>query len=68
MKEFTLTGEVITGAREKPGEGIQHVLNSESLGFWKGLLNGLKASFDAQFKSDLEKETSIHWYWSMGPL
>ena len=61
MKEFTLTGDVMAGVREKPVEGIQHMAKSESIGFWKRLLNGLKASFNAPFKSDWEKKPGLHW-------
>lgn len=61
MKEFTLTGDVMTGVGEKPVEGIQHMPKSESLGVWKGLLNEFKASFNAPFESDWEKKTGMHW-------
>jgi len=61
MKEFSLTADVIAGAREKPVGGIQHMSKAESLGIWKRFLNGLKASFEAPFKSDLEKKPGLHW-------
>jgi len=61
MKEFTLTGDVMTGVGEKTGQTIQHILKSESLGFWKRLLNGLEASFNAPFESDWEKKTGLQW-------
>ena len=61
MEEFSLTGDVVTGAREEPGEGIQHMSKAESLGIWKRFLNGLKASFDAPFESDLERKAGLHW-------
>ncbi len=61
MKEFTLTGDVITGAGEKPLEEIQHRAKSGAIGFWRRLLKELKASFDAPFESDWENKAGIHW-------
>ena len=61
MEEFSLTGGGITDVGEKSSEGIQAMLRSESLGFWKRFLSGLKASFNAPFESDWEKRTGIHW-------
>ncbi len=61
MEEFTITGDVMTAARGKPVEGIQHMAKSGSLGFWKCLLNELRASFNAPFESDSEKKAGIHW-------
>jgi len=58
MEEFTLTSDRIIGVREKSG---QHMLKSESLGLWKRLLNGLKASFNAPFESAWEKKAGLHW-------
>ncbi len=61
MEDLTLTGGVITGAREKPLEKIQHMAKSESIGLWTGLFSDLKASFNTPFESDWEKETGLHW-------
>ncbi len=61
MKEFTLNGNVMTGVREKPIEGIQRMAKSVSSGFWTSLLNELKASFNVPFESDREKKTGLHW-------
>ncbi len=61
MEEFTLTGDVITGVGEKPLEGIQHMAKSGAIGFWRSLLNELKASFNAPFESDWEKKSGLHW-------
>ncbi len=61
MEELTLTGGVITGVREKPVEKIQHMAKSESIGFWRRLLNEVKASFNAPFESDWEKKAGLHW-------
>jgi len=61
MEEFTLTGDVITGVGEKVVETFQHMAKSESSGFWKSLLNELRASFNAPFESDWENKTGLHW-------
>ncbi len=61
MEELTLTGGVITSVGEKVVEKIQHRAKSESIGLWRRLFSELKASFDAPFVSDWEKNAGLHW-------
>ncbi len=61
MKEFALTGDVITGAGEKSLVGIHHVTKSGGIPFWRRFLNEVKANFNAPFVSNWEQETGLHW-------
>ena len=68
MKEWALNSERISGEGERSGVGLQDKGRPESVSWLKSLLQEVRASFDAPFKSDWEKKTGLHWYWSMGPL
>ena len=61
MKELALNSERILGKDEESGLGLRDKARPKSVSWLKRLLQEVRASLDAPFKSDWEKKTGLHW-------
>ena len=62
MENITLLKDGgISGVGEKLSAGRQDIHKSAGLSFWKHLFENLRASLNASYETDWEKNTGLQW-------